>query len=395
MKILINAFKLMLNTFYCFFKTLPTDKNKIVFISRQTNNPSLDFRLIIKKLSEQDNLKIVTLTKRIEKNIFDMTIKNFPMMVRQMYHLATAKVCITDGYNLTVSTLKHKKSLKIIQLWHSMTAIKKFGHQTLYKKRDQEIAKYLNMHKNYNYIISGSEIMKQNFAEAFGYSKNKIISLGLPRIDYLNNNSKANREIIYAKYPELKNKKIIMYAPTFRPSNKYQFQKLINKIDLNKYVLIIRKHPNIKCEIPIHKNVYELNEFGSLQILSVANYLITDYSAIILEGAILNIKTFLWIYDYENYSKNPGLNIDIKKEFEKYAFDNINNLYEVLDKEKYDFKQIKNFHKKYGFNKQQNYTDLITSFIMEVKNYEKENIRLSEKTSLYNEFDSQSEISFR
>lgn len=385
----------MLNTFYCFFKTLPTDKNKIVFISRQTNNPSLDFRLIIKKLSEQDNLKIVTLTKRIEKNIFDMTIKNFPMMVRQMYHLATAKVCITDGYNLTVSTLKHKKSLKIIQLWHSMTAIKKFGHQTLYKKRDQEIAKYLNMHKNYNYIISGSEIMKQNFAEAFGYSKNKIISLGLPRIDYLNNNSKANREIIYAKYPELKNKKIIMYAPTFRPSNKYQFQKLINKIDLNKYVLIIRKHPNIKCEIPIHKNVYELNEFGSLQILSVANYLITDYSAIILEGAILNIKTFLWIYDYENYSKNPGLNIDIKKEFEKYAFDNINNLYEVLDKEKYDFKQIKNFHKKYGFNKQQNYTDLITSFIMEVKNYEKENIRLSEKTSLYNEFDSQSEISFR
>ena len=49
-----------------------------------------------------------------------------------MYYLATSKVCVLDGYCIPASILKHKKKLKIIQIWHASGAIKKFGYQILY-----------------------------------------------------------------------------------------------------------------------------------------------------------------------------------------------------------------------------------------------------------------------
>ena len=44
------------------------------------------------------------------------------------------------------------------------------------------------MHKNYDYIISGSEAMTKYFMQAYGYPKNKFLNYGLPRMDYLLNN---------------------------------------------------------------------------------------------------------------------------------------------------------------------------------------------------------------
>ena len=113
-----------------FFMKLFKTKNKIVFISRQSDKLSLDFSLLKEEIEKNSNIELVFITKKVEKN-FRSVFKSIFIMLKQMYHLATSKVCVIDGYNITVSVLKHKKDTKVIQMWHALAAIKKFGYQTI------------------------------------------------------------------------------------------------------------------------------------------------------------------------------------------------------------------------------------------------------------------------
>ena len=100
----VNVLKII----YLPFKLLKT-KNKIVYISRQFNNPTLDFTLLKNAISEEDgNVENVILTKRMEKGFLN-SISYVLHIFKQMYHVATAKVVIVDTYCIVVSVLKHKK----------------------------------------------------------------------------------------------------------------------------------------------------------------------------------------------------------------------------------------------------------------------------------------------
>jgi len=292
-------------------------------------------------------------------------LKNINTLIKEMYYLATSKVCITDGYNIPISVLTHKKDLIIIQIWHSLGAIKKFGYQSLNTDRKKEIASLLKMHKNYNYIISGSKEMTRYFSKAFGYKKEVFYPLGLPRLDYILNYNEINKKKIYSAYPEFKKKKIILYVPTFRDNNYYKINELIKAINLKKYVLIIKIHPNMSYKIAEEKNVYTCEDFTSLQLISVADHIITDYSAISIEAAILEKPVYLYVYDIEEYKRNPGINLDLKKMLPKYVFKNEKDLYEKLSKEKYDKKIIKAFKEKYVCNDKGTVTNNLVQFIIE------------------------------
>ncbi len=345
-KYLIRFNIFILNCIYIIFKILPTNKNKIFFLSRQSDRPSIDFRKLIGNLNENYDFKIVVMTKRVEKNIWDVLTKNVIYFFRQMYHLATSKVCVVDGYNITVSVLNHKNSLKIFQIWHSLGAIKKFGYQSLITDKQKVIAKEMHMHKNYDYILSASTETTKNLKESFGYSNDKFIIGTLPRVDYLKEHSNINRDKIYQKYPNFKNKKVILYAPTFRPNNNYKIKDVIKKFSDKNYILILKLHPNIKEKYQSSNNVYLCNEFSTLQLLSVANFVITDYSGLSLEASVLNKQLYIYAYDYDEYKKNPGINIDLKKEFKKYFFTNIDDLYDSIGK-RYNKKIVSDYCNKY------------------------------------------------
>ena len=145
-------------------------QNKIVYISRQFNNPTLDFIMLKNEIEKIDkNVKNVILTKRIEKGLLN-SISYSLHMLKQMYHVATSRVVIVDTYCIVISVLKHRKDTKIIQLWHAIGAIKKFGYQTIGKPSGatKEIAQIMCMHKNYDYVLCSSETTKEYYCKAFG-----------------------------------------------------------------------------------------------------------------------------------------------------------------------------------------------------------------------------------
>lgn len=364
MFILGVLFKINLKVVYFFLKFLPTKKNKVLFISRQSNKPSIDF-LILEKELRKLKFKTILITKKIEKGFVNY-IKYYFNLYKQMYHLATSKVCIIDSYCIPVCILKHKKSLVVIQMWHAMGAIKQFGYQTLTKSdgRNEKVAKMMKMHNNYSYILSGSEAMIGPFSKAFNYPKDSFIINGLPRIDYLLKNRKMLKNKIKNHYPELKKKKNILYVPTFRRNSKIKIDELIANIDYKKFNLIIKVHPATKISLN-NKHVFTCSKYSALELLSIADYVITDYSAISLEAASLDIPIFLYLYDYDEYVTNNGLNIDLFKEFDKYASNDIKSIINVINKEKYNINVVLKFKEKYLDKDFGNYTKKLVKFIVD------------------------------
>ena len=367
MVILLGILKYILKFIYFFLKLLPTNKKKILFLSRQSDEPSIDFIYMISDFNKRyPDFKIVTLCKRMEKNNIKQIISYLFHPLVQIYHLATSTICIVDGYQIPVSCLKHKKTLTIIQIWHSLGAIKKFGYQTLNTPKEQKIAKVMCMHKNYDLIVSGSKSMTKYFAKAFNYPENKFIECGLPRIDYLLNTEKTNKERVYKKYPELKHKKIVLYAPTFRTYNEYQVKELINAFGKSsKWQLIIKKHPRMKIQIP---KEYSYSKVTSLELLSVANVVVTDYSAIAIEAAILNKPVMLFTYDYNKYAKAEGINTDIRKDLPGYVFDNPEDLVKCIKNNNYDMEVLQKYKSRYVSNCDGTTTQKLVDAIMEVRN---------------------------
>lgn len=363
---LIICFKFILNFIYLFIKLCPVKKNRVVMISRQSNVITLDFRLIKEKLlRDNPKMEVIVLTKRFD-NMKKYFFKYGLFVLKQMYFIATSKVCVVDSYCVPVSILKHKKSLFVIQIWHSLGAIKEFGYQTLGKVsgREEKLSFAMNMHKNYNAIVSGSKAMSVHFAKAFNYDESYFLNYGLPRIDYLLNQKNILKKRIYKIYPSLKKKPVIMYAPTFRTDNSNSLSKLIKDFDFNKYNLILKSHPNQEIDVSLDK-VYQCPEFSALDLLAICDSIITDYSAIAIEAAVLDVKLYYYVYDYEKYKHDNGLNIDLYEDMPGCVFENSSDLVNAIVKVPYNKKALVDYKKKYLPKELGKSTELICKWIVE------------------------------
>lgn len=367
--------KVIARFIYFFLKLLPT-QNKVVLISRFNKTTSIDFKLIeeeIKQVSPNTSIKILNHKLRNKfLLICDVLI--------EMYHLATSKAAIIDSYVIPVSILNHKKNLIIIQIWHALGAIKKFGHASLNTKEgaSTKTAQIMDMHKNYNYVIASGKETVPFYAKAFNIDESKIKVFGMPRVDYLNNENVKNKIIkeIYKVYPTLKEKKNILYVPTFRKNQTIPYNDIINKINFSKYNLIIKKHISDPSEIKTDKNIILDYKFDSIDMLFVSDYVITDYSAIAFEAAFLNIPTFFFIYDIEKYKKNRGLFINMtNEEVSGFISTRPNEIIKAIEENIYDLSKVKNFKKKYVSNTNGNSTKYIVKLLNLESgyDYEKEN----------------------
>lgn len=355
-----------LNILYFFVKMFPV-RNKVLMLSRQSDESSVDFNYIKEEiLKRTDNVEVTILCKILRKTAKER-LKYCLYIIKCMYHIATSKVCILDGYSIPISILKHKKSLTIIQIWHASGAIKKFGYQSINKKegRGVQIARIMKMHKNYNYVIAPSIATAEFYKEAFGIDKDKIVINGLPRLDYILGDEKSNEKTkkFYIDYPKYKKKETILYVPTFRKDvdDSSKINQLINSIDFSRYNLIIKLHPLDKTKSVLKYTVSK--KYNTYDLLRIANYIITDYSAVAFEAAILDKPLYFYVHDIEQYKKVRGLNIDLFKEMNNNTSKNIKEIIMSIENNTYDFEELNEFKLKYMGNDYYNNTSKLVDFV--------------------------------
>lgn len=359
MTIVIKIGTILLDIIYAVMKIFPSE-NKILFISRQSDTPSKEFLMIEEDIRKRNrDIKTVMLCRTLDGGLnssLKTKMKYGMHMLRQMIELATSKVVILDSYCIAVSILKHKKILKVIQMWHSMGTMKKFGYTTLDTKEGtkRKIAVAMKMHHNYDYIFASSEAYKEHLAQGFNYSVEKIITMPLPRLDLLNSEgyAKSVRKRIYKEYPELEKKSVILYCPTFRKDERgfeEAVQQFIDSIDTKKYNLVIKLHPLSK--VTLKGNVIFAKEFSSFEMIFVADYFVSDYSCIVYEAAIRNIPLFFYNFDMDLYMNERGLAIDYYKELPGIISKEADIIAEAIERDRtqqtYDRERLKKFAEKY------------------------------------------------
>ena len=332
---------------YAFLKLLPV-RNKVVLISRQNTTTSIDFTMLQQEIHRQHpETKVVTLN-----HFMTSKLKHIRDILVEMYHLATSRACIIDGYIIAVSILKHKRQLVVVQIWHALGAIKQFGYMTLGKPagHSRHVADIMNMHGNYTYITCGSSATIPIYQRTFNAPASIIKPIGMPRVDYLLDRQvyQANRQRLLDAYPQLKNKPVILYAPTFRRRSHISPQKLLNHINLKKYAVIIKQHRLDKTPLPANPNLIQIrDEFDSLELLPIADYVITDYSAITFEAALLGKPLFFYAYDYDRYAKDCGFAVDYRREMPGSVYRQASRVVRAIERHSFDLKKVKRFADKW------------------------------------------------
>ena len=307
---LMICFRTVLQICYLPFRLL-RPKNKIVFLSRQVPVAGKDFTMLIDEINRiSPETKVVVLCRMIEKGIGEK-ISYFFHMFRQMYHLATSQAAVLDGYCITACLLKHHKSLKIYQLWHALGLLKNFAYTALGNKEGttERTAKIMRMHKGYHKIICSSKAIIPQIARCYDAPDEKMFPIGLPRIDFLTGEKMLNetKEKILECYHCLSNgKPIILYVPTLRKNREVSSAELEKAVDLSRYNLVIKKHDGFEKIITDSAENSSLIAFTGLEWLAAADFVITDYSAIIFEAMVAKRPVFLYCFDRKAYNTDRG-----------------------------------------------------------------------------------------
>ena len=350
-------------------------KRKIAIISRESNDKTLDISMLEAELLKRGH-SVTVLSRLLTK---EKSLKAFGYaghVLKQEAAILRSDVVVLDTYCIPASMLPHRKHTKVVQMWHALGAIKKFGWQTVGKEggSSERTARLMRMHEGYDYVVCASDITADHFCEAFRIEKSRIVKGGLPRVDYIRSVVNGSRHDdmaakIYSKYPQLKDsdRETLLYAPTFRKGKAVDVKSLTDAFDPDKYNMIVKLHPLYRGaaagDESFPQNVIFDDGFSSFDWLSVADVIISDYSSLVIEATLADKPLFIYAYDLSNYQENTGLNIDFENEpIAPYVFRDAAALADAV-KQGYDFEALHAFRDRYIDVDTNNCTAALADFI--------------------------------
>lgn len=212
-----------------------------------------------------------------------------------------------------------KKETLYINTWHG-TPLKLMGQDSPGAKPG---VKY-----GYDLQCAQSEFEAKVFHKAFNIPYENFLVRGLPRNDILAHVDDMQRTLMKRKLELPENKKILLYAPTFREYERDESHNCVIRppVDFSKwkqqlgenYVILLRLHYEVKEMLTSEIDgefVIDVSDYPTLNDLMIASdALITDYSSIMFDYSILDRPIFIFAYDYETYKKKRGMYFDIREE---------------------------------------------------------------------------------
>lgn len=362
---------------------------KIAIISRESNKRTLDISMLEDELLKR-GCDVTVMCRLLKKEKSLKALGYIGHIMKQEAAILTSDVVVLDTYCIPASMIPHRNGTRVVQMWHALGAIKKFGWQTVGKEggSSEKTAKLMKMHHGYDHVVCASDVTAEFFSEAFKVDRNRIVKYGLPRIDYINSVVRGERHDdiagkILEKYPQLRkntdgqSRPVILYAPTFRRGKTVDVQGLINVLDPEKYNIVVKLHPIYRGEMDktglALGNVIFDESFSSFNWLSVADAVISDYSSFVIEATLADRPLYIYAYDLEEYKASTGLNVDFDSEpIAPYVFRDAEDLAAEISKDDYDMNALRAFRDRYidietGEGTSENYcTAALADFIMSI-----------------------------
>ncbi|MGL4662900.1 MAG: CDP-glycerol glycerophosphotransferase family protein [Culicoidibacterales bacterium] len=230
--------------------------------------------------------------------------------------LIVSKCIVVDNYQAFLAGFVKKKDTKIIQIWHATGAIKKFGLESpdTAKRTKPSLWRIKKVYKRFDVFVVASEAMKDIFQRSYLATDAEFLYFGDLSADKYCDRLYVDqmKTMIYAEYPQLENKKILTYMPTFRPKN-FTFHALdVNQLSQmlgEEWYIIVQTHVSQRNYFKADKRVIPVQSGKhKFDFLVISDCLVTDYSSMIFNYALMGKKTaFSYVNDAESFEKTVGL----------------------------------------------------------------------------------------
>lgn len=288
--------------------------------------------------------------------------------------LARAKYWI---FNYKIADyLYPKKNQVFLQCWHG-TPLKRLGCDLIHFDNKLNTMKEMKKRykveaKKFSYFISPSKYATEKFVSAWNLKEvgkeNIIIEKGYPRNDFLYNYTKNDVEKIKSKFRlENTDKKIILYAPTYRGDQHtsglgYTYKEEVNFERFQKelrddFIILFRPHYFVANTFNFEKykgfvyNVADVDDINELYIIS--DILITDYSSVFFDYANLKRPMIFYMYDLEHYrDESNGFYFNVEEELPGKITRTDDELLEEIKRVSKEFayeEKYKKFNEKYNY----------------------------------------------
>lgn len=345
------------NVLFYILSLLPK-KKVVIFESfhgkQYSDNPRAIYEYMLE--NEVDYTMYWSIDKRYKKAIVNKDIKSiYRFSLRWLMLTPRAKYWVTNSR--LPMFMRKSRSTTYLQTWHG-TPLKKLatdmkmvqmpGTDTVKYKRN-----FLRESRKWDYLVSPNAYSTKIFKRAFNFNK-EIIESGYPRNDYLINNNNANMITSIKKKSSIPfNRKVILYAPTWRDNQYYDIGKYKFKIqmDLDKmmsnlgdnYIILLRLHYLVaeNLDLSAYKGfVYDCSRHDDIrELYLISDLLITDYSSVFFDYANLKRPMLFYVYDIDDYRDNlRGFYFDLEKEAPGPLVKTTDGLIkEIIKNEKYGF----------------------------------------------------------
>ena len=358
-------------------RKFPQKNNKITLLTNKNHSFEANLEYIAKELDNRNNsgknyeYKFIPKDSLSLSNIRDFASSKYVFLVDNFFPLAFMNV----------------EGMKWVQLWHGTGLFKKFGYDLL----NDEDKKIMEMFAPKIDLVSvSSENVVDTYARNFYVDKSKVKPFGVPRNDFYNEEHLSDvylsnlRESFEKDYPQLKGKKLVLYAPTFRedPKNNavfeyFDIEKFLDELG-DEYALAIRLHPNYKRYCNEEHNIdldeltskYDIINFTGFKdeqkLLILADILVADYSSIMVDYTILEKPAILFDYDLDDYLyKERGFYFDYEEMVPGKIVYNIDELIEAIKEEDFRLEKMEEFLKLQFGEFKPNSSKLILDYILE------------------------------
>ncbi|WP_239747574.1 CDP-glycerol glycerophosphotransferase family protein [Mammaliicoccus sp. C-M11] len=280
----------------------------------------------LKTIYNPDFLKFVSFDKRVPEEY-----RLSPRSKEFYNYFYTSETVIGESW--IPGGFKKKKGQRWIQLWHG-TPFKRMlfdsNESTMLKLNPNHKVKMKNDISRWDYLIADSEIAKLKFESSFDIKNKKIISTGYPRNEWLINNHK-NEKLI--KNIKIKNnipldKKIILYAPTWRDYNYKLQEKLKDKSylmyfnelldELGEDYYIINKAHSMDTQPSWNTGLTQVltvnNKVETQELIMISDMIVSDYSSIFFDAIHINKPFYFLIKDFPEFNIARGVYLDMYKD---------------------------------------------------------------------------------
>lgn len=304
-------------------------QHKIVFMERgPVISPSLKYMLDYVKNNTDYEVKVFALgVREVTNEQYYFNAKDY---IRET---ATAKAIFVCTANDLMGHFKLRPETTYIQLWHGCGAFKKVGLSTIDKKfgKSAKGHELYPINTNYSYVTIASPEVSWIFEESMGIDKDSgiIVPTGISRTDeFFQPEFRENcYKKLYEAIPEAKDKKIILYAPTFRGNvrnctspNELDVKMFAEKLG-NEYILLFKHHQSVKVlpEIPEEYNgtfAFDMTRDSGMNInelMTVADICISDYSSVVFEYSLFERPMLFFVFDLDEYIDERGLYYDFNE----------------------------------------------------------------------------------